>query len=205
MIGLTQTSLCSFALKRIMRIRHLTTMTRRAKDMIAGCIERMRAQDCGTCARRDDCAFIVPELLGRLFRPAERSGGSSFLRSLFGEMAKAARKRSDGRGANSFRRRVEAELELRLAEGEIRIEPVSRALGCSRQTLYRRLKAEGLTFEQVLDDLRRRRALKLVRDVTMPVKEIAWRLGFSDPAAFSRAFKRWTGKSPRAMREAQSG
>ena len=172
--------------------------------MIAGCIERMRAQDCGTCARRDECAFIVPELLGRLFQPDGRSGGSSFLRSLFGEMAKVAHKRSDGRRDASFRRRVEAELEMRLAEGETRIGPVARALGCSRQTLYRRLKAEGLTFGQVLDDLRRRRALALVRDAARPVKEIAWRLGFSDPAAFSRAFKRWTGKSPQAFR-AQPG
>ena len=63
-----------------------------------------------------------------------------------------------------------------------------------------RLKTEGVTFEQVLDGLRRRLALKLVRDPALPVKELAWRLGFSDPAAFSRAFKRWTGKSPRAFR-----
>jgi AraC-like DNA-binding protein len=196
-----------------MRIRHLMAMTRRAKDMIAGCIERMRAQDCGTCARRNDCAFIVPELLGHLFQPAAAPAGErppasrsgAFLRLLFGEIAGVARKRRTARHENSFRRRVEAELEPLLASGAIRIERVARALGCSRQTLYRRLKVEGLTFAQVLDDLRHRQALKLVRDLALPVKEIAWRLGFSDPAAFSRAFKRWTGLSPRAMREAQSG
>jgi AraC-like DNA-binding protein len=106
---------------------------------------------------------------------------------------------------DSFRRRVEAELEPLLATGTIRIERVASALGCSRQTLYRRLKAEGQTFAQVLDNLRRRQALTLVRDAALlPVKEIAWRLGFSDPAAFSRAFKRWTGKSPQAFR-AQPG
>ena len=162
--------------------------------MIAGCTERTSA--CDTCDRRDACAS--------LFGRAPRSGGGAFLRMLFGELAKAARKRREGR-ASSVRRRVEAELEPRLADGPIRIEPVARALGCSRQTLYRRLKAEGLTFEQVLDDLRRRRALKLVRDPALAVKEIGYRLGFSDPAAFSRAFKRWTGKSPKAMREAQAG
>lgn len=182
--------------------------------MIAGCIEKMRAQGCGSCERRDDCAFIVPELLGRLFRPAPQpvgerppqSRGGAILRLLFDEVAGAARremaKKSEKR--DSFRRRVEAELEPLLATGTIRIERVARALGCSRQTLYRRLKAEGLTFAQVLDDLRRRRALTLVRDPSLPVKEIAWRLGFSDPAAFSRAFKRWTGKSPQAFR-AQPG
>lgn len=183
--------------------------------MIAGCIEKMRARDCGTCDRRNDCAFIVPELLGRLFQPApqpvgekppERRGGT-FLRMLFGEIATAARRERAKKKtvkANIFTHRVEAELEPLLATGEIRIERVARALGCSRQTLYRRLKAEGLTFARVLDDLRRREGLKLVRDAALPVKEIAWRLGFSDPAAFSRAFKRWTGKSPQAFR-AQPG
>lgn len=185
-------------------------MMRGAKDMIAGCIEKMRAQDCGACAKRNDCAFVVPELLGRLFQskteraPERPEGGRTFLRSLFGEMARAARKRREGRRESSVRRRVEAELEPMLATGPLRIAPVARALGCSRQTLYRRLKAEGLTFEQVLDELRRRRALQLVRDAALPLKEIAWRLGFSDPAAFSRAFKRWTGKSPKGFREGTS-
>jgi len=179
--------------------------------MIAGCIESIRAQDCGICDHRHDCAFIVPELLGRLFQPAPepvgerppRSRGGAFLRMLFGEIAGAARRemaKKKAVGKSGFGRRVEAELEPLLASGTIRIERIARALGCSRQTLYRRLKAEGLTFAQLLDDLRRRQALKLVRDASLPVKEIAWRLGFSDPAAFSRAFKRWTGKSPQAFR-----
>ena len=183
--------------------------------MLAGCIEKMRTQDCGSCERRNDCAFIVPELLGRLFQPAPRpvgeqppqGRGGSFLRMLFDEIAGAARRemaKKKAPKANGFARRVEAELEPLLASGTIRIERVARALGCSRQTLYRRLKAEGQTFAQVLDELRRRRALQLVRDAALPVKEIAWRLGFSDPAAFSRAFKRWTGKSPQAFR-AQPG
>ncbi|HYD11856.1 MAG TPA: helix-turn-helix transcriptional regulator [Allosphingosinicella sp.] len=178
--------------------------------MIAGCIEKMRAQDCSTCDHRNDCAFIVPELLGRLFQPAPQpagekppqSRGGTFLRRLFDEIAGAARREMARKPErpDSFRRRVEAELEPMLASGPIRIEPVARALGCSRQTLYRRLKAEGLTFEQVLDGLRRRQAEKWLRDPALPVKEIAWRLGYSDPAAFSRAFKRWTGKSPQAFR-----
>jgi len=178
--------------------------------MIAGCIESMRAQNCGTCARRADCAFIVPELLGRLFQPAPQplaerppqSRGRAFLRALFGEIAGAARRERAKKKARPllFRRRVEAELAPLLATGPVRVGPVAKALGCSRQTLYRRLKAEGLTFALVLDGLRHREALKLVRDTSLPVKEIAWRLGFSDPAAFSRAFKRWTGKSPQLFR-----
>lgn len=102
-----------------------------------------------------------------------------------------------------FRRTVDRHLEPLLASGPIHIEEVARALGFSRQTLHRRLKAEGATFEQVLDALRRRVALRLIREEGVAVKEASWRLGFSDPAAFSRAFKRWTGKSPSAMRDAR--
>lgn len=96
----------------------------------------------------------------------------------------------------SVRRDVERHIEPLLASGAVRIERVASAMGCSRQTLYRRLKGEGLTFEQVLDGLRHRHALKLMRDGKLAVKDVAYRLGFSDPAAFSRAFKRWTGQSP---------
>lgn len=103
-------------------------------------------------------------------------------------------------GGGKFSREVEAQLEMLLASGGFRVASVARALGCSRQTLYRRLKAEGTTFAQLLDDLRRRCALGLLRTGDLSVKQIAYRLGFSEPAAFSRAFKRWTGKTPRAMR-----
>jgi AraC-like DNA-binding protein len=71
-------------------------------------------------------------------------------------------------------------------------------LGLSRQTLYRRLREEGVTFEELLDKLRHRLALRYLREERMSVKAASYRLGFSDPAAFSRAFKRWTGNSPRA-------
>ena len=101
---------------------------------------------------------------------------------------------------SDFRRAVEERIETLLASGEVRIGDVARGLGLSRQTLYRRLKVEGATFEALLDQVRHRLALKLVRDEGVSVKEAAWRLGFSDPSAFSRAFKRWTGKSPRDLR-----
>ena len=70
----------------------------------------------------------------------------------------------------------------------------------SRATLFRRLRAEGTSFERVLDEVRRRLALAYVVEKKLRVNEAAYLLGFSDPAAFSRAFKRWTGKSPRARR-----
>ena len=72
-------------------------------------------------------------------------------------------------------------------------------MGLSRQTLYRRLKEEDVTFESLLDKLRHRLALHYLRQEHLSVKATSYRLGFSDPAAFSRAFKRWTGVPPRAM------
>lgn len=177
------------------------------KDMITGCIERMRARSCGTCERRDTCAFVWPEAVGTALAarqaPARPGRGRSMFSLLFNEIARAARKEIPA-GRSSLRRDVERHLEPLLASGSARIDRVARAMGCSRQTLYRRLKAEGVTFEQVLDGLRHRRALKLVRGQGLSVKDAAYRLGFSDPAAFSRAFKRWTGKSPRDLRGANA-
>lgn len=170
--------------------------------MIAGCIEQMRARNCGTCERRDACAFIWPEAIGAALGRQNRKQPSLFA-MLFGEIAKAARRHRESHGS-ALRREVERHLEPLLASGLPRIDRVAELMGCSRQTLYRRLKAEGLTFEQILDGLRHRSAVKLVRDRSLSVKEIGYRLGFSDPAAFSRAFKRWTGKSPAVLR-AQSG
>jgi AraC-like DNA-binding protein len=66
-----------------------------------------------------------------------------------------------------------------------------------RQTLFCRLKAERVTFEQVLDDLRRKLALELPDGKRASVSPIAYQVGFSDPASYSRAFKRWAGESPR--------
>jgi len=182
------------------------------KAMIARCIDKMRNDACGGCERHDACADLFRGLFGRMgsaprrkersrrpaahskMRPFE-SAGSPFL-AFLGEVARAIETNARPR-ASAFRREVEALVEPMLEKGAVRIENVARALGCSRQTLYRRLKAEGVTFAILLDDLRRRLALRYVREQKMPVKEAAYRLGFSEPAAFSRAYKRWTGASPR--------
>ena len=177
------------------------------KEMIAGCIEKMRRDGCGGCERRDACAELFPKALGLMFGPRrERAAPSKspFL-AFLGEVARAMESRPVQptpvkAPSRRFRSEVERRHESVLESGEVGIDRIARDLGYSRQTLYRRLKAEGITYEQLLDGLRRRLALRLMRDQGLPVKEAAYRLGFSDPAAFSRAFKRWTGTSPGEMR-----
>jgi AraC-like DNA-binding protein len=103
--------------------------------------------------------------------------------------------------SKSLRGRVENLLMPIMHKGDIGIEAIAAKLGMSRQTLFRKLKAEGITFEKLLDDLRHRLALGYLRGKKVSVNEVAYLVGFSDPAAFSRAFRRWTGSSPRAWRE----
>lgn len=100
----------------------------------------------------------------------------------------------------SLRARVEAAVLPVLHTGSVSAETVASQLGISRQTLYRRLKGEGASFEQVLDALRHQLALHYLAGRKVSVKETAYLLGFSDPAAFSRAFKRWTGEPPSVMK-----
>ena len=106
-------------------------------------------------------------------------------------------------GSRSTRGRVESLLMRILHTGEASMDVIAGKLGLSRQTLFRRLKAEGVTFERVLDELRHKLALYYLSGKKVSVNETAYLVGFSDPAAFSRAFKRWTGSSPRAMRAAK--
>lgn len=107
---------------------------------------------------------------------------------------------SELESTKTARGEVERLLLASLHTGEANIGTVADKLGVTRQTLWRNLKAENVTFEQVLDDLRRRMALEYLANRKVSVHETAYLVGFSDPAAFSRAFKRWTGMSPSEAR-----
>lgn len=88
----------------------------------------------------------------------------------------------------------------RLAQGETQIAVVARELATSPRTLQRRLAAAGLSYQSVVDRARRDAAERCVADSTLALAEVAYLLGYSEPAAFHRAFKRWTGMTPHAFR-----
>ena len=84
-----------------------------------------------------------------------------------------------------------------LADGALRAADVAAALHMSERTLHRRLAAEGVHLHRLLDDVRRQQALDLLGHTDLATKEIAAALGFASARSFHRAFRRWTGSTPR--------
>ncbi|HEY3818845.1 MAG TPA: AraC family transcriptional regulator [Polyangiaceae bacterium] len=90
----------------------------------------------------------------------------------------------------------------RSGDGFRSLDDVARRLHVSTRTLKRRLAEEGASFSGMLEEVRRQRALLLLEDRRLAVEEVAARLGYSDAANFTRAFRRWTGETPAAYRVA---
>ena len=78
---------------------------------------------------------------------------------------------------------------------------VARQLCQSDRTLKRRLLAEGLSFQGLLDQVREADSRRLLANPRLPIEQVAAAVGYRDPANFTRAFRKWTGLSPRAWRQ----
>jgi AraC-like DNA-binding protein len=107
-----------------------------------------------------------------------------------------ARKSNNG----AFRITVENVIAPLLPHGQAQAHAVAKRLGMSERTLARRLTKEGVTFIEVLQQLKASLASRYLEDDGMPISRIAWLLGFEDASSFSHACRRWTGKSPRELR-----
>lgn len=92
-------------------------------------------------------------------------------------------------------------ITLNLEKRELNVAFVARLAGISRQTLQRRLKANDTTFSAEVIELKKCHASEYLTSSAKPISEIATSLGFSDPTSFTRAFKSWTGMSPRQYRK----
>jgi AraC-like DNA-binding protein len=138
-------------------------------------------------------------LLSDDFWPTARTAFSSrYVSEVLSAHAEALLEKLES--SKSTRGRVERLLMPILQTGDATMDTIAGKLGLSRQTLFRKLKTEGVTFKKVLDELRHKMALHYLSGKKVSVNETAYLVGFSDPTAFSRAFKRWTGSSPRMMR-----
>jgi AraC-like DNA-binding protein len=96
---------------------------------------------------------------------------------------------------------VRAIVVSRLGHGVPEIRTVARQLAMAPRTLQRRLSAEGVSYHEVVDLARRETAERLLADATLAVGEIGFLLGFSEPSAFHRAFKRWHDVTPQEYRQ----
>ncbi len=90
-----------------------------------------------------------------------------------------------------------------LRSDQATIDEVAAKLGLTSRSLQRRLKDEGTAFQTLREDVRRELAQRYLAD-GLSIAEISFLLGFSEPSAFFRAFKRWTGKTPLESRVARS-
>jgi AraC-like DNA-binding protein len=88
-----------------------------------------------------------------------------------------------------------------LPSGETRAAAVAQRLGMSPRSFTRHLAEEGTTFGEILERLRQRLASRYLADNRISSQQIAWLLGYSDPSAFTHAYKRWTGTTPRRARK----
>jgi len=82
------------------------------------------------------------------------------------------------------------------------VERIGREMGVSARTLRRRLVEEGTSFRQIQDEVRHQLAVALLGDANVSIAEVAFFLGYAEPAPFHRSFKRWTGTTPQAHRRA---
>ncbi len=101
--------------------------------------------------------------------------------------------------ADTFLDEARRAIAALLDTGETAVEPVAKRMHVSRRTLQRELARRGTSHKDLLDEMRRERALVLLGEART-VADVAARLGYSEPSAFFRAFRRWTGTSPRAQR-----
>lgn len=91
-------------------------------------------------------------------------------------------------------------LRLLLLDGKNSGDHLAKKLSLHRRTLNRRLKDQGTTFQQILDEVRFEVARQLLGNTEMPIPDIATALCYSEVSAFTHAFRRWTGTSPHRWR-----
>jgi AraC-like DNA-binding protein len=113
------------------------------------------------------------------------------------EQALAYRRSSAG----PLRIAIENAITPLLPHGKARLDAIAQTLGVSSRTLARRLTAEGLSFGEILNQLRSDLAAHYLGEANLPISQIAWLVGYQGVSAFSRGCKRWTGMNPKRMRD----
>jgi len=101
--------------------------------------------------------------------------------------------------------RIANEVSANLANGASTLPMIAAKLGMSQRGVQRLLEKEGTSFRKLSEEIRRSAAERYLHGSDLPMKEIAYLLGFSELSTFSRAVKTWFGMPPKKVREASSG
>jgi len=100
-----------------------------------------------------------------------------------------------------LKHKVKRLIEKHLSEENFDAEKAAKLLNMSRQTLYRKLKNDGASYSDIVDEVKKEKAFTMLKQAHIPLTVIAYDLGFSELSAFTRAFKRWTGRTPADYRK----
>jgi AraC-like DNA-binding protein len=162
-----------------------------------GCPEMDAFMGCNVIfgANADEIAFV------KTAQQTPVLGADPYLNRLLVKYCEEARLH---RAASStFRADVENAITPLLPHGTAHVPEIARRLGMSPRTLARHLAEEGLTFSTVLEGLRMDLARRYLQDEDLPISKIAWLLGYREVSAFTHAYKRWTGRTPREARASE--
>lgn len=103
--------------------------------------------------------------------------------------------------AHDLVEQVKRRVQLLLGSGDISLERIACPLNISARHLRRKLSQEGTSYEQLVDEVRRETAMRMIGEGQLSLTSIAYELGFLDPSSFTRAFRRWTNMSPTSFRQ----
>jgi AraC-like DNA-binding protein len=100
----------------------------------------------------------------------------------------------------TLRHKVRAVIWTESAHGRSRLDDVAAAIGMTPRTLQRQLRAEGTSLQRELQEVRKTVSIAALGNPSVAIDDVAFLLGYSEPSAFYRSFKRWTGRTPQEFR-----
>ena len=136
-----------------------------------------------------DALLISPEDLNR----PNKKGDEGITRFLLGHLDQEIQKFSYDKSIEELAKDA---IARSLSDGLPKMEDVARRMGMSARSLHRRLAEEGLNFHTLAEATRRELSEGLLKDERYSIANIAFLTGFSEQSAFTRAFKRWAGRTP---------
>jgi AraC-like DNA-binding protein len=168
---------------REVRFQHARPRDTRELKRFFGCKLRFE--------QRDNAVVLSREAMALRFVTAEPALGTYLEATAAARLAQLP--------APSLLDEIRAAITDELGSGEVDIERIARRVGVTPRSLQRRLRDRGTSYRELIDTVRHRRAIDLMQR-GLSIGDVAEHLGFSDPRAFRRAFRRWTGFCRRRSR-----